>query len=421
MISYARRPRTRFPDFPPPPGHSVCRLSRRGSGRVPRERGPVTEPNDARHLELIAAAQRQWIDALTDLGGRNTLLYYKDRRAGHPRPGQPPIPSALERFEKTGGSRLTRLFQRRRRSGPTPSAGCRRSTARPASCTEERGIRAGYLATGLARWDELFLEPAAPVLLRGPDDHARPGPGTTTSTSPSTTRSRSTRCCCTSSPACSARSSTSPADGARSPAQLAKAAARRRDPGLRDRETQGHRHVHLRQAADGARPARRPATCSPTATWSPPSPATPDAQQLVAAEPDRDGDLGRRLGSGRRRAGGRLLRPRRGLLAAQRHRRRAGRAQPGHPRPARHRQEPDDREPDRRDGRPRPQGAVRRREAGRDRRGAVPARRRRPRRPGPRHPRGRPRPAADRRPTWVRPSTWPSTRPRPTPPRCTVV
>jgi hypothetical protein len=32
---------------------------------------------------------------------------------------------------------------------------------------EERGIRAGYLATGMARWDELFLEPAAPVLLRG--------------------------------------------------------------------------------------------------------------------------------------------------------------------------------------------------------------------------------------------------------------
>jgi hypothetical protein len=32
---------------------------------------------------------------------------------------------------------------------------------------EERGIRAGYLATGMARWDELFLSPAAPVLLRG--------------------------------------------------------------------------------------------------------------------------------------------------------------------------------------------------------------------------------------------------------------
>jgi hypothetical protein len=45
----------------------------------------LSEPNkanDARRLEVIAAAQRQWIDALTDLGGRNTLLYYKDRRAG---------------------------------------------------------------------------------------------------------------------------------------------------------------------------------------------------------------------------------------------------------------------------------------------------------------------------------------------------
>ena len=40
------------------------------------------DTNDANRLKLVAAAQRQWIDALTDLGGRNTLLYYKDRRAG---------------------------------------------------------------------------------------------------------------------------------------------------------------------------------------------------------------------------------------------------------------------------------------------------------------------------------------------------
>jgi hypothetical protein len=69
----------------------------------------VTEPNDARHLELIAAAQRQWIDALTDLGGRNTLLYYKDRRAGTLDLASAD-PDAMEQFEKTGGSRLTRLF-----------------------------------------------------------------------------------------------------------------------------------------------------------------------------------------------------------------------------------------------------------------------------------------------------------------------
>ena len=54
---------------------------------------------------------------------------------------------------------------------------------------EERGIKAGYLATGLARWDELFLEPAAPVLLR-PLTIAPTRAGTTTSTSRSTTTPR---------------------------------------------------------------------------------------------------------------------------------------------------------------------------------------------------------------------------------------
>jgi hypothetical protein len=41
----------------------------------------MTEIEGSRRLELVGAAQRQWIAALTDLGGRNTLLYYKDRRA----------------------------------------------------------------------------------------------------------------------------------------------------------------------------------------------------------------------------------------------------------------------------------------------------------------------------------------------------
>jgi very-short-patch-repair endonuclease len=125
----------------------------------------VTEPNDARHLQLIAAAQRQWIDALTDLGGRNTLLYYKDRRAGTLDLASAD-PDAMERFEKTGGSRLTRLFK----DADIRADAIRRMQTiyrKARELTEERGIRAGYLATGLARWDELFLEPAAPVLLRG--------------------------------------------------------------------------------------------------------------------------------------------------------------------------------------------------------------------------------------------------------------
>jgi len=128
----------------------------------------VSEPsevNDARRLELIVAAQRQWIDALTDLGGRNTLLYYKDRRAGTLDLASAD-PDVLERFEKTGRARLTKLFT----DADERADAIRRMQTiyrKARELTEERGIRAGYLATGLARWDELFLEPAAPVLLRG--------------------------------------------------------------------------------------------------------------------------------------------------------------------------------------------------------------------------------------------------------------
>ena len=56
-------------------------------GPLLTELNKTTETTDACCLALVAAAQRQWIDALTDLGGRNTLLYYKDRRAGTPRSG----------------------------------------------------------------------------------------------------------------------------------------------------------------------------------------------------------------------------------------------------------------------------------------------------------------------------------------------
>jgi very-short-patch-repair endonuclease len=125
----------------------------------------MTEPNDPRRLAMVAAAQRQWTDALTDLGGRNTLLYYKDRRAGTlDLAGAEP--DALERFEKTGAIRVTKLFA----DADIRADAIRRAQAiyrKARELSEERGIRAGYLATGLARWDELFLEPAAPVLLRG--------------------------------------------------------------------------------------------------------------------------------------------------------------------------------------------------------------------------------------------------------------
>ena len=52
-----------------------------GTGDGPESNGNGQE-RDSRRAELIAAAQARWISTLTDLGGRNTLLYYKDRRAG---------------------------------------------------------------------------------------------------------------------------------------------------------------------------------------------------------------------------------------------------------------------------------------------------------------------------------------------------
>jgi very-short-patch-repair endonuclease len=125
----------------------------------------LTEILDGRRLELVRTAQQQWIAALTDLGGRNTLLYYKDRRAGTLDLAQAD-PDALDRFRRTGSIRLTRLFS----DADLRADAIRRMQAihrKARELLEERGIRAGYLATGMARWDELFLEPAAPVLLRG--------------------------------------------------------------------------------------------------------------------------------------------------------------------------------------------------------------------------------------------------------------
>src|SRR6266487_3823576 len=125
----------------------------------------MTEDDGSRRLELVRTAQQQWIEALTDLGGRNTLLYYKDRRVG-----TLDLAAAdqevLDRFQRTGSVRLTRLF----RDVDVRADAIHRVQAiyrKARELLEERGIRAGYLASGMARWDELFLEPAAPVLLRG--------------------------------------------------------------------------------------------------------------------------------------------------------------------------------------------------------------------------------------------------------------
>jgi len=135
------------------------------NGQAEQLENGQAEHADSRRAELIAAAQTRWIAALTDLGGRNTLLYYKDRRVGTLDLAAAD-PEVLDRFLRTGSARLTRLF----RDVDVRADAIHRVQViyrKARELLEERGIRAGYLATGMARWDELFLEPAAPVLLRG--------------------------------------------------------------------------------------------------------------------------------------------------------------------------------------------------------------------------------------------------------------
>ena len=125
----------------------------------------AAQQEGSRRAQLIEAAQARWVAALTDLGGRNTLLYYKDRRASTLDLAAAD-PDALQRFLRTGSIRLTRLFH----DVDARADAIRRVQTihrKARELLEERGIRAGYLAAGIAHWDELFLEPAAPVLLRG--------------------------------------------------------------------------------------------------------------------------------------------------------------------------------------------------------------------------------------------------------------
>src|SRR5262252_5603902 len=144
---------------------------REGTMTEQAETGPAdtgqadTGQASGRRATLVAAAQERWAAALTDLGGRNTLLYYKDRRAGT-LDLTAADPEALDRLLRAGTTRLTRLFH----DVDIRADAIRRVQAiyrKARELTEERGLSASYLAAGLARWDELFLEPAAPVLLRG--------------------------------------------------------------------------------------------------------------------------------------------------------------------------------------------------------------------------------------------------------------
>ncbi len=138
----------------------------------------LTEGRTERHT-LIDRAVRAWTGELIDLGGRNTLLYYRDLKQGtlDIGPASPASDVAVEQLLSSRTMRLSNLF------GETAiSSAARRARAVKAKATEnfeERGLQTLYLAWGMAAWTNTrsATVPAAPVLLRQAALSARGGTG----------------------------------------------------------------------------------------------------------------------------------------------------------------------------------------------------------------------------------------------------
>jgi hypothetical protein len=131
---------------------------------VPHPSGDAGPPDP--RTARVAAAVKAWQRHLVDLGGRNTLLWYRDLPSGtldltHGHPGGLAMLMA---------GRPTRLSDLVREPAALDEARRRARTirAKTLELAEERGIAAGYIAIGMATWTVRGASraPAAPVLLR---------------------------------------------------------------------------------------------------------------------------------------------------------------------------------------------------------------------------------------------------------------
>ncbi len=133
--------------------------------------GAAPARDDDPRVARVAAARAAWTRHLVDLGGRNTLLWYRDLPTG-----------TLDLTTAHAGGvagllagRPTRLSDLVREPGALEEA--RRRTraiaAKSRELAEERGILTGFLAIGMASWAVRLPDgrtapraPAAPVMLR---------------------------------------------------------------------------------------------------------------------------------------------------------------------------------------------------------------------------------------------------------------
>jgi very-short-patch-repair endonuclease len=133
-----------------------------------REVGATVDATAQLRLRRVAAAVRAWTGQLIDLGGRNTLLYYKDLKQGtldlSTDSGAEPVALAALLGSRT--IRLSEMFNPEALAGTARRA--RTIRAKAMENFEERGLRTLYLAWAMATWENPrgTATPAAPVLLR---------------------------------------------------------------------------------------------------------------------------------------------------------------------------------------------------------------------------------------------------------------
>lgn len=131
-------------------------------------RSPDTQDDDDRDGK-VRRAVLTWQGQLVDLGGRNTLLYYRDLRLGtlDLSPGSSVNHVAVAELLSSRSVRLSTLFADQEvLAGAAKRARTVRAKAK--EMFEERGLRTLFLAWGMATWnsDRSSALPAAPVLLR---------------------------------------------------------------------------------------------------------------------------------------------------------------------------------------------------------------------------------------------------------------
>ena len=193
----------------PAPSRALTAPAAARAGRPGGRHGARRRPARAR----VAAARAAWTRHLVDLGGRNTLLWYRDLPTGtldlttaHPGgvamllAGRPTRLSDLVREPAA-------LEDARRRA--------RAIAAKSRELAEERGILTGFLAIGMATWAVRLPDgrtgaarpggPGAAALVHTALHRRRPG---RLRARPRARRSSSTRCSCTTCPPSRASPST---------------------------------------------------------------------------------------------------------------------------------------------------------------------------------------------------------------------